>query len=330
MIGATPILAVAVLVALGIVYVIAAAALVPNNAVPMATSPADTRGDISARYDAFVSGQRLDSERIERAFLEVRDRLKPIRFIFVPSYLSDSAIPSVGSGALGYMAGIRDWMAAAGIETEIADVETEETVEVNAARLRDIVAEGERRVCFVSHSKGGLDVLEFLLGAAPHDLNRVACWIALQAPFAGSPVADLAVSIPGMREVAGVVLNALGGRGESLDDLTTGWRGRYLERNDEATSAVFASVPTLCVATYMEDAGRLFAPRTWTYPTFVWMQAKSIRSDGLVPVASALRPCARYVVIEGLDHTDTVLSEALSAGMDQPSFMKLLLYLVLT
>lgn len=289
----------------------------------------DVAGDQGGRLAAFLVDGRLDGARVEPRFDEIRDRFAGMRVIFVPSYLSDAVIPSVNFGDdLGYMAGIYDWLAAEGIDAEIADIETEDTVAANAARLTRIVGEGTSPICFVTHSKGGLDVMEYLRLASPDARARVACWIALQAPFKGSPVADLVRDVPGLPDVMGTVLTVLGGRGESLIDLTTGTRAEYLAAHRGEIAAVFESVPSLCVATYVDDPGSFTRPTSWSYPTMVWMHENRVPSDGLVPVRSAVDICPRSITLEGIDHTGMV-APGLAAPIDQAAWMRLLFYLAL-
>ena len=82
-----------------------------------------------------------------------------------------------------------------------------------------------KQIVIVSHSKGGLDTLDALLRPEASDLlgDTVVGWVALQAPFYGSPVADPAPSV-----INDVLLSALGGNGESLDDLKTAGRETYM------------------------------------------------------------------------------------------------------
>lgn len=289
----------------------------------------DVAGDLSGRLTNVMTDGRLDAARVAPRFEEVRARLEGMRVIFVPSYLSDSVIPSVNLGNdLGYMAGIYNWLGEEGIDAEIADVETEDTVAANAERLVAIVGAGDTPVCFVTHSKGGLDVMEYLRRAPPGQRDRVACWVAMQAPFAGSPVADLARDVPGFPDLMDAVLPIFGGRGDSLVDLTTAARGRYLDAHRQEIAAVFEAVPTLCVATYVHDPSSFTRPTSWSYPTLVWMHENRVPSDGLVPIRSAVEICPRSIMLEGLDHTG-IVSPGLVAPIDQTALMRLLFRLVL-
>ncbi|MGE0256774.1 MAG: hypothetical protein AB7N54_19275 [Alphaproteobacteria bacterium] len=286
-------------------------------------------GDESGRYRAYFDGDAPTRGRIDERFSQVSDSLRDTRVIFVPSWLSDSALPSVAlGGSLGYMAGISDGLAREGIVLEIASVETEAGVAANAAHLAALVGTDDRPLCFITHSKGGLDVLEYLRTSAPGERARVRCWLALLAPFAGSPVADLVAGTPGVKDAVGTALSALGGDVQSLYDLTTWSRAAYLGAHKAAITQIFSDVPTLCVAGYVDDPGPFYRPASWTWPAMTWMRAGAIPNDGLVPVRSSTAPCRRFVVLRDIDHT-ALVAPSIYSGLDQAATIKLLLYLAL-
>ncbi|MBO6783491.1 MAG: hypothetical protein JJ899_09515 [Alphaproteobacteria bacterium] len=286
-------------------------------------------GDQGERYATFFEDGELDRTRVETSFSDVAGQLRDVRVIFVPSYLSDTAVPSVSLGnSLGYMAGIFNWLEDEGFRADIAAVETEDTVVGNAARLRTVIGTTQEPLCFVTHSKGGLDVLEYLRTATREERGRVRCWIAMQVPFSGSPVADLATEISGLPETADALLRALGGRGESLDDLTTATRERYISDHRDELREIFSLISPVCLATHVPDPGTFERPTSWSYPALVWMQENGVPSDGLVPVRSALRMCTRTLLLEGIDHTG-IVSPGVVAPIDQEALMKALFVLAL-
>lgn len=313
----------------GFGYFFGAASQLRHVVVMPAPGLPDLVGDQATEYGRFVASDQLSAALVEPAFAAIRPQFDDVRVIFVPSWLSDSAIPSVSLGnSLGYMAGIYNWLGEAGITAEIADVETEDSVEVNAAQLADIMARVEGPVCFVTHSKGGLDLLEYLRMAPATDRARVRCWVAMQAPFKGSTVADLATDVAGLPETADVLLKALGGRGESLADLTTQVRQTYLAENRSEIAAVMAEINPLCLASYVDDPRDFQRPTSWSYPALLWMHEKGVPSDGLVAVRSAVEICPRSLILEGLDHTG-IVAPGIVAPIDQTALMKVLLTLAI-
>ncbi|MFB3102862.1 MAG: hypothetical protein ACE1ZV_06315, partial [Alphaproteobacteria bacterium] len=66
-------------------------------------------------------------------------------------------------------------------------------------------------------------------------------------------------------------------------------------------------------------------------PTHRWMKQQGWENDGLVPLDSAILPGARYIIVPGLDHTDTVAKKSILGNpIDRVLLWKTLLYLALS
>ena len=313
----------------------AAAALAMALSLPTAASQAsepDPWLDVTERYERFIDKGRLDVSKVETAFAGVRDRLDGMTLLFVPSWLSDQArAASASVGIVEYMDAQVAAMRRLGFAAEIAQIDSEAAVPVNAQAIERRVRGGEGPFCLISHSKGGLDTLEFLLRTDQETRDKVACWVALQAPFAGSPFADLASDLEPLRWMASELLTALGGSERSLLDLREDTRHAYLETFGEDIEALARELPILSFATRIDE------PQLASLPTFAsseilhLLNGKQRPNDGLVPVDSAVLPHARYIVAEGIDHNMTVSSlMILKNPLDRVALTKLLLALVVT
>ncbi|KPK17701.1 MAG: hypothetical protein AMJ62_01030 [Myxococcales bacterium SG8_38] len=128
--------------------------------------------------------------------------------------------------------------------------DTSESVEHNADAILEFLRNTDKQIVIVSHSKGGLDTLEALLDAPELWGETVAGWVALQAPFYGSPVAD-----PSPSAINAVLLSAVGGNGESLDDLKTTTRTPYMDAREAQIAALSASVPIISAYSTYEATG---------------------------------------------------------------------------
>ena len=268
-------------------------------------APASGSGTgVADRYAALAPGGRLDAKRVERAFAGVVGELRGYRVLVVPSWLAGPLIAANRYGFADYFRSPLRALRAAGVAAGIADLETESTVAANGRRLAGIVAASDRPVCLVTHSKGGLDALEFLVRAGAAERRRVACWVALQAPFHGSPVADVAANETLKRLIADPVLRALGGSGGSLDDLTTGVRGAYMRRHAAAIARVLAAVPALSVATVLDDGGAAL-PSLHMIPPHWLLNRRGLENDGLVPLESTRLPGREAPRARGASTTPT-------------------------
>ena len=129
-----------------------------------------------------------------------------------------------------------------------------ETVPHNAAAIRVFLRRhASTRFVLVTHSKGGLDTLHALLDAEELWGSTVVGWVALQAPFYGSPIAD-SPPVTASR----VLLDALGGNSASVDDLKTSTRARYMEDKAERIRSLTSKIPVITAySTY--EAGNTVA-----------------------------------------------------------------------
>ena len=283
----------------------------------------------SAEYAAFMSGDAFDAEQVEARFLEVLSELRRYRVLIVPSYLSDTAFEANERGMADYFVRHVEWLRAVGVEVDIVAIESEASVAENAGRVAATVKESNRPVCLLTHSKGGLDTLDFLIHASEEERAQVACWISLQAPFKGTPLADIITETPVIGDLAAAMVQALGGDAASITDLTTQNRSRYLTQNARAIQHVLSTVPTLCLASTIEDpeAGLLSA---FMALTLDYLRGERIPSDGVVPTDSAILPGASHVVVRNVDHNATVATPiAAERVFDSESMLKVLFVLLL-
>ena len=262
--------------------------------------------DVTDRLAALAGPDgQIDPVAAAAAFDAVAPRLAGTQIIVVPSYLYDQFRWLRARGVGDYFMDQQRWLAARGLTVTLADGDTEATVAENGRRLAGLVAGGDRPVCFVSHSKGGLEVLDALLRLTPDQRARVRCWIAMQAPFGGSPFADMVVDTPLLHPLIDGMSWVLGGSGDAVVDLGTPVRRAWMAQNDAAIAGLVAEIPVLAVTTRLlpRDDWRAWSPFAGGR---YWMDAHGIPSDGVVPTRSAILPHARFVRIEGLDHGDVM------------------------
>jgi len=153
--------------------------------------------------------------------------------------------------------------------------DTSASVEHNAAALLKVLRRTKKKVIIVSHSKGSLDTLDALLGAPELVGTKVIAWVAIQAPFHGSPVADSTFA-----PVNGFLLEALGGNGQSVEDLKTKVREPYIEANKVRIEALTARIPVISAYSTYQATGGV----TGFASTF----ASSIFNAGLVSEVSTI------------------------------------------
>jgi hypothetical protein len=277
----------------------------------------------TAKLAPFFSNGRLDTARADAAFKQVAHRIRASRILFVPAVLSGIASKASGLRLVEYLTHQVRQLKDDGFDAEIADIDTGASVEANGARLAEILERHHCPTWIVTHSKGGLDALEALV-AYPNARRFVDGWVAFQAPFQGSPIADVACMTPKARRIGVSALKLLGADPQAVCDLTTDARARYLDANATAIAQLLAELPVMCVGT---AAAKGLLP---SWPTLRWMEERGLRNDGLVPVASTILPGAHYVLLDGLGHGEVATSGLLSRPkFEQIDLLKILFALML-
>jgi hypothetical protein len=215
---------------------------------------------------------------------------------------ADLARVSLGAPLIGsYFDDQIQWLDRRGIASSCVEIEAEASVADNADRIRERLEKLDR-VTIVSHSKGCLDTLHALI-ANPALRGRVRRWIAIQGPFAGTPVADCITDSKVLDPAAQFVLECLfRGSISSLGDMRTDIRARYLERHGGEIDALLGTIPTLCYAS-SADAIDTFLAST----VLLIQKERGGINDGLVPRESAKLPGAHHVEDEGVDHAMPVM-----------------------
>lgn len=277
----------------------------------------------TARLAPFFTRGTLDTARGEAAFARVAHRIRASRLLFVPALLSGIALKASRLRLVEYLTHQVRQLKDEGFDAEIADIDTGATVQANGARLAEILTRHHCPTWIVTHSKGGLDTLEALV-AYPDVRRFVDGWVAFQAPFQGSPVADVACRAPKARRIGAAALKLLGASPQAICDLTTDERARYLDANASAIAQLLADVPVMCVGTAVSK--RLLP----SWPTVRWMEDCGLRNDGLVPVTSTILPGAHYVLLDGMGHGDVATNHLLSRRRyEQIDLLKILFALML-
>jgi hypothetical protein len=277
----------------------------------------------TARLSPFFSRGTLNAARGEAAFARVAHRIRASRLLFVPALLSGIALKASRLRLVEYLTHQVRLLKDEGFEAEIADIDTGATVQSNGAKLAEILARHHCPTWVVTHSKGGLDTLEALL-AYPDVRRFVDGWVSFQAPFQGSPIADVACTAPKARRIGAAALKLLGADPDAICDLTTGERARYLDQNATQIAQLLTDVPVMCVGTAVS---RRFLP---SWPTVRWMEELGLRNDGLVPVTSTILPGAHYVLLDGMGHGEVATNHLLSrAKFEQIDLLKVLFALML-
>ncbi|MDB9786811.1 DUF1749 domain-containing protein [Bacteriovoracaceae bacterium] len=167
--------------------------------------------------------------------------------------------------------------------------------------------QGNKKIIFITHSKGGTDVLHFLLEHGIQNKQYIDGLITIQAPFAGTPLADKIVNGPRLNPMANNILRIFRGDQNILKQLTTEEGQMFLQSNKKQIELLI---------------------KTFRFLQVVGGITKS--HDGVVPIRSQLLPYkSNYVNVELLDHLAPIMPSLLRP-LDRKQFLKSLVLTMLS
>ncbi len=225
--------------------------------------------------------------------------LRRHQVLLVPGYLSDLN-PD-------HFAEHMRWLDSIGVENKKLSIRSGHGVEINSAVIVAAIRASAKPVILITHSKGAVDTLDALL-AEPSLRTKVAGWISLQGPYFGSPVADKLLDGSLLNPlIATVILGFFGGTRESAQGLTTNASRAYFRAREAAIGQLLRDVPAVAFASIIESTPGA-AANTLLYIPHDMLARDGIRSDGLVPLDSAVLPGMDSVKVTGIDHIAPVTS----------------------
>jgi hypothetical protein len=257
---------------------------------------------VCAAPDADLTREYLRASRSDCAFgtahMEV---LRQHKVLLVPGYFSDFD-PL-------YFADQSRWLASSDVEHLKVQVKSRQSVAINSPIIASAIRDSAKPVILITHSKGSVDALDALRAEASLR-TRVKGWISLQGAFFGSPVADMLLDEQQLNPlIAALILDFFGGTRESARNLTTGASFAYYRDNKPAIDEVVRDVPAIAFASALDGAPGAQARTSLEIPLEM-MRRQGIRSDGLVPLDTAVLPGMFFVKVSGVDHIAPVMPAA--------------------
>ena len=245
-----------------------------------------------------------------------KEALKPYNVIIVHGLLGEVGLKFTGflntfsreQTCIDYFKDQRRAVEEFGVEPNIPGFKSA-SIDRSGTKIAQAIADSDRPVVLISHSKGGIDTLDALLKLQKQGkLNKVAGWISIQGCFYGSPDADSVENSKFRKPFSFVALKCLGANWDAVRDLTTTSSAAYHETHRDEIASVLHTVPTICFASWTDKADK---------------NDPEHKSDGCVPLRSAVLPNTDYIAKSGVTHGMTVIRS--SEKFDRERFTKVLL-----
>lgn len=176
-----------------------------------------------------------------------------------------------------------------------------------------------KKVFFVAHSLGGLALTEVLL--EQQEIKIVQGVVYLQTPFWGSPVANVYdKNTYYIKKLLRPLLPFFNTSEEIISYLKVNNRAVYMDRNFEKIKELGENINILSIVSIANNSFTLFEPavnimefgclsafRGHCLTNTIYYGKKDF-SDGMVPINSGIFPNADHVILNSVDHGETVVS----------------------
>lgn len=206
----------------------------------------------------------------------------------------------------GYMNANVERQKALGLDARRVPIDSDASVEANAKVVRDAILEAAKsgkRVVLLGHSKGGVDATA-ALALYPELAPHVRAVVAMQAPYAGSPIAsDLVGCAPLRGKIETLVTGVFKGDPRALADITYDRRREFLAKHPYPPG-----IPTVSLATSSSS------PLSLTAAAAHYVRSRyGEKSDGLVAAKDAEIPGSAVVRLDDMDHAAPAME-----GLNKP------------
>ncbi|MBF0315171.1 MAG: hypothetical protein HQK50_12850 [Oligoflexia bacterium] len=197
---------------------------------------------------------------------------------------------------------------------------------------------GNKKVIIITHSKGGLDLLQALLDH-PELKQKIAGWIALQTPFQGSPLVSLFDSNRALNSIWRSFLALLRANYQSFSCMTSEFMSNYFSQNSTSIQDALTDLPKITVGTYVEaDYFRsiiefMKGDLSILNPLTIYLNnhLEGGKNDGFVPVKGMCLDSKDCLTLPDMDHAAAIMDVPLfkSLGKEQRLHLTKVLLLML-
>lgn len=194
-----------------------------------------------------------------------------------------------------------------------------ETIQQIDDKMKELSAKNKKAV-FVTHSLGGLALLDWMMEQPKATLETIRSIVFLQAPFFGSPMASVYFENPYYaRTILGPIVPFINASEETIKYLSVEERQRTMAGYEWRLNDVLSGISVVTMSGVSLNGASIFRPSLNIMAhgclTYVFSKCRSKEifegplddSDGMVPFQNSKLEDYDFVRIENVDHGETVL-----------------------
>lgn len=194
-----------------------------------------------------------------------------------------------------------------------------ETIQQIDDKIKELASKNKKAV-FVTHSLGGLALLDWMMIQDKGTLKSIRSIVFLQAPFFGSPMATVYFENPyHARTIFGPIVPWINASEETIKYLSIGERQKAMSDYQGRLKDVFSGISVITMSGVALHGTSIFRPSLNIIAhgcvTYILNKCRSKEifpgphddSDGMVPFKNSKLENYDFVRIENVDHGETVL-----------------------
>lgn len=226
------------------------------------------------------------------------------------------------------------------IKIKASSKNVSETTETIAKRI-ELARENNTKVILITHSLGGLALMDYLLQSPQENLDFIEGIIFLQVPFYGSPIATVFLDNPyhadkWLRPVLPFFHTSM----ETIHYLSLETRELYMNDHVRQFESIISSIPTLTMSGVTNNDRTLFRPAVDVMKegciknlkkkclTPILFKGPYDESDGMVNLNSSRLDFIDSIVVDGQDHGEPIIKLPLQ-NFDRDAMTESLLKILL-
>ncbi|MGE5085688.1 MAG: hypothetical protein ACM3MG_05260 [Bacillota bacterium] len=180
-------------------------------------------------------------------------------------------------------------------------------------------ANNNRKVLFISHSLGGIALLEEMI-ENPGLQKNIAGVVFMQSPFYGSPLSDIVMEPSyGLKFLLSPLFPYVNLSETTVTYVGIEARTRFMQEHSEEINNLINTVPLFTFSSFVDSSFSIFRPLIdiigsgcikgpgGNCVTSVFYPGPYDKNDGLIPLHSSFLGNADYVTLEGVDHAEIIL-----------------------